>query len=78
MIKVHSDNKLETFQILGPIIRVHWNHEQVEQEEMDNGKRVTWIADEIVVPSDISTEELIKTLEQYNAPVNEIMQEWNK
>lgn len=53
-------HQLETFQRLGPIIRVHWNHEEFYQDDTQY-----WSCDEIVVPADITPEELEETLKEY-------------
>jgi hypothetical protein len=57
---VYSMHKLETFQRLGPVIRVHWNHEQVTKDGMEY-----WSCEEIVVPADITVEELEVILKEH-------------
>lgn len=77
MIKVHSDNKLETFQVLGDIIRVHWNHEYIEQDQFDDVKTRYWTSYEIVVPVTIPVQELENKLKAHGAPVEQMMLDWN-
>lgn len=71
--KVYSAHKLETFQVLGPIIRVHWNHEEYNKEEDEISG---FVCDEIVVPVSIDTDTLVSELTNYGAPVQDMLLEW--
>lgn len=76
MEKVYSDHKLETFQHIGPVFRIHWNHEQYQTLNLDGNTRLGWRCEEIVVPDTISREEVIRILRESNALVDSLMTEW--
>ena len=58
---VYSMHKLETFQRLGPVIRVHWDHEQITKDDMEY-----WRCTEIVVPANITAEEMAEVLKEHD------------
>ena len=48
---VNADWELPVYQVIGPIIRVHWNYSQRTVEAWGEGEpRITWDAEEAVVP----------------------------
>lgn len=51
MAYVNADWELPIYQVIGPVIRVHWDY---SQRTIDDGEqqRVTWDAEEAVVPLD--------------------------
>lgn len=49
---VYSDHKLEQFQVLGAVVRVHWDHQQQQIEHMDGQISQQWVCMEAVVPTD--------------------------
>lgn len=58
MAYVNADWELPVYQVIGPIIRVHWNY---SQRIIDDGEqqRVTWDAEEAAVPLDADRETFV-------------------
>jgi len=46
-MKVYSDTQLDTYQVIGKTLRVHWNAEEITREGMD-GPETTWEANEAI------------------------------
>jgi hypothetical protein len=53
-MKSYSGEKQSTYWLIGPIVRVHWNHEFVQGDEYGQ-----WVADEVVAPKDATPEEAL-------------------
>lgn len=75
MREVYSAHELETFQQLGPIIRIHWNSEKYTID-MAGVTRIAYRCNEIVVPADTDIVSLVYALIVNNAPVKDIMNAW--
>jgi hypothetical protein len=57
-MKTQAGWKLPVYQLIGPIVRVHWDYELIEREGMD-GLESFWEASEAVVPKDATPEEAL-------------------
>lgn len=55
---VNADWELPIYQILGPIVRVHWNYSQ-RTIEYEDESRTTWDCQEAVVPIDANRETFV-------------------
>jgi len=50
--------KLPVYQLIGPIVRVHWDYGLIEREGME-GIETYWEATELVVPNNATPEEAL-------------------
>jgi len=58
-MKVLANWKLPVYQVIGPVVRVHWGYSSYEAEE-DWGEPMTvWEAQEAVVPLDADREAFV-------------------
>ena len=48
-MKVYATKELPTYQLIGDVVRVHWNGEQVQTTGIDEIE-LQWCYDELVVP----------------------------
>jgi hypothetical protein len=74
-MKVFSSNKLPTYQVIGPRLRVHWDAEQFTKqfdEEMYTG----WKQTESVFPLDVTEEGFIQGVASLNGPAEELARGW--
>jgi hypothetical protein len=53
-MKSYSGEKQPTYWLIGPIVRVHWDHKIVSGDEYDQ-----WEASEAAVPNDATPEEAL-------------------
>lgn len=52
MTTVNSDWQLPVYQVIGPVVRVHWDYVERTVEDEMQGIRTIWDAQEAVVPLD--------------------------
>jgi hypothetical protein len=57
-MKTEAGWKLPVYQLIGPIVRVHWDYEELTKED-DMGLTTYWRATEMVVPKDATPEEAL-------------------
>lgn len=50
MTTVNSDWQLSVYQVIGPVVRVHWDYVERTVEDEMQGSRTIWDAQEAVVP----------------------------
>lgn len=55
-MKTYSTHELPVYQLIGDIVRVHWDGEQVEGGGIDE-PTLQWCYDELVVPKDYTPEQ---------------------
>jgi hypothetical protein len=58
-MKTEAGWLLPVYQLIGPIVRVHWDYEELTREDMDGGGTTYWRATEMVVPKDATPEEAL-------------------
>jgi hypothetical protein len=58
-MKTEAGWLLPVYQLIGPIVRVHWDYEELTREDMDGGKTIYWQATEVVVPKDATPAEAL-------------------
>ena len=77
MTKVYSHHKLETFQILGETVRVHWNFDVLdpdpEHEDLELHR-----CEEAVFSIGDAIEDIKKVLDERDAPTETLLTEWEK
>lgn len=61
-MQVNADWELPVYQVIGPVIRVHWNYSQ-RTIETEQESRITWDCEEAVVPLDATVEEFISIVD---------------
>ena len=71
---VYSNHQLEQFQILGPIVRVHWNHQKYETN--DEPPRLAWVCEEAVVPLNVDRETFISLVNAEGGNGEALADEW--
>jgi len=57
-MRVSSTEKLPDYQILGPTLRIHWNHEEVTDDEGNT----TWNCQEVAVPKTAPRSQIIEAV----------------
>jgi hypothetical protein len=57
-MKTQATWKLPVYQLIGPIVRVHWDYEFIERQGME-GIEKYWEMTELVVPNDATPEEAL-------------------
>jgi hypothetical protein len=57
-MKTQATWRLPVYQLIGPIVRVHWDYELIEREGME-GIETYWEMTELVVPNDATPEEAL-------------------
>lgn len=57
-MKTEADWLLPVYQLIGPIVRVHWDYEELTKEGQD-GETIYWRATELVVPKDATPAEAL-------------------
>jgi hypothetical protein len=58
-MKTQATWKLPVYQLIGPIVRVHWDYEIIKREGME-GIETYWEMLELVVPKDATPEEALE------------------
>lgn len=62
MTTVNSDWQLPVYQVIGPVVRVHWDYVERTVEDEMQGTRTMWDAQEAVVPVDADRDTFISTV----------------
>lgn len=57
-MQVNADWELPVYQVIGPVIRVHWNYTERTIEQGEETRK-TWDCEEAVVPLDADIETFI-------------------
>jgi hypothetical protein len=57
-MKTEADWLLPVYQLIGPVVRVHWDYEELTKERQE-GDVTYWRATELVVPKDATPEEAL-------------------
>lgn len=60
-MKVSSNNKLPTYQVIGKKLRIHWDAKEVTKET-DEGPEVSWEQEEALVPVTASRSMIIEAI----------------
>jgi hypothetical protein len=83
-MRVYANWQLPVFQILGTIIRVHWDYEYKEIQEdnnvdlEDSSISSKWSAEEVIVPLDADRETFIRIVSEAGGPAEDLADEWFK
>lgn len=73
----YSSWQLPTYQVLGPVIRVHWGYGTREVQETDGEEtRTEHYATEAVVPRGANQAEFVRIVEDLGGPAEELAQGW--
>lgn len=62
-MQVNADWELPVYQVIGPVIRVHWDYSEREIEQGED-IRITWDCQEAVVPLDADRETFVFIVDQ--------------
>lgn len=80
---VYSNHQLEKFQILGSLVRVHWNHLQYEivDEIFENNEnlsstRIAWVCNEAAVPINASRMTFVELVSAAGGDGEALANEW--
>lgn len=75
---VYADHELEVYQVLGPIIRVHWDYEQyeVEIDSETNETKMAWKCKEAVVPLNATRDEFEKIINDAGGNGKQLADGW--
>jgi hypothetical protein len=82
-MRVFANWQLPVFQILGPVVRVHWDYEYKEIQEDNNNIDLedssissTWSVEEVAIPLDADRETFIRIVSEEGGPAEELADEW--
>jgi hypothetical protein len=79
-MQVTANWKLPIYQVLGPIIRVHWDYRQQDTEtntdNLTDTAGSTWIMQEAVVPLDADRHAFIHIVDAAGGPGNALADGW--
>lgn len=73
---VYADHQLEQFQVLGNIVRVHWDYQQYEVNDMDGTVRLAWKCEEAVVPTNADYTTFVSAINAEGGNGDELAQAW--
>jgi hypothetical protein len=81
-MQVSANWELPVYQVLGPIIRVHWDYHQRAPEpdtrdDMDGGQSgPTWVMQEAVVPLDADRATFVRIVTEAGGPGKKLADGW--
>ena len=68
-MRVSSNDKLDDYQVIGNKLRIHWDHEEVTVQGVDEEEPTTqWQCEEAVVKKTASRDEIIEAIIQTKYP----------
>jgi hypothetical protein len=76
MNKVSSNWQLPVYQVIGPIIRVHWDYSSYETDQEWGESQTMWEAKEVVIPLNADRETFIKLVSDAGGNGEELANGW--
>lgn len=74
---VYSNHELETYQVLGTTLRVHWDSVQYEvTDELRGTTRLAWVAKEAVFKTDVDRQTFIAEIDALGGNGEELAAGW--
>lgn len=75
-LRVYSNWQLPVYQVIGPVVRVHWDY-QMFLEEVENQDPIEhWSAMEVVIPLDCDRETFVAAVKALNGPSKALADGW--
>lgn len=75
-MQVTSNWELPIYQVIGPVIRVHWGYTHTTGEDEFQGSYDVWTAQEAVVPLDADRETFVSIVNAEGGDGEALADEW--
>lgn len=73
---VNADWEIPVYQVIGPVVRVHWDYVQREVTDDAGASHTTWDAQEAVVPTNADREKFVKIVNAQGGPGETLADGW--
>lgn len=78
-MRVNAKHKLEVYQVIGPVVRVHWDYEEKQVSDMDGEDSYTmWDCQEAVVPLHANREAFVSIVNAAGGDGESLADGWFK
>lgn len=75
-LRVYSNWELPVYQVIGPVVRVHWDYQMVLEEIENQDPIEHWSAMEVVLPVDCDRETFVTAVKALNGPSRALADGW--
>ena len=76
MNTVYSDHRLPIYQVLGEKLRVHWNYEETEREDMEGAPATSWACSEVVFNVSVARAEFVRIVNAAGGDGDTLAEGW--
>lgn len=73
---VNADWEIPVYQVIGPIVRVHWNYVQREVDYEGMAPWTTFDIDEAVVPTNAPRDKFVRIVDAQGGPGESLADGW--